>query len=145
MNFESITRFRFEPIQKKKKATDEMIRILPTRVHITKALYERMGEPEFVSIGYDKEEKALGVKVTDENDPTGVAITTEGKTPVCKASKYISDFFAEILKVDLQEIGIYYTHGKKIGDYYVFEDRYIEKAKKYRRDNGTRRNDDSAL
>lgn len=127
MSFESISRFHFDPIPQSKNAISEMVSISKNRVDLTAALWERMGKPQFISFAYDKEEMALGVKVTDETDPNKLEVVRRGNTtPNCLRSKYISVYIAELLNVDLTKNRIHFTHGVKVGDYYVFEERYVD-------------------
>ena len=127
MNFETISRYHFDPIPQAKNAIAEMVSISKNRVDLTTALWERMGKPQFVSFAYDKEEMALGVKVTDESDPNKLEVIRRGMaTPTCLRSKYISVYLSEMLNVDLTLKRIHFTHGVKVGDYYVFEARYID-------------------
>lgn len=74
MNFETLSRFHFKPIEKFERNSIETIRILPNKLTMTNALVDRMGKPEYISFGYDAEEKALGVKVTTKNDPNAVFV-----------------------------------------------------------------------
>ena len=127
MNFETISRFHFDPIPQAKNAIAEMVSVSKNRVDLTTALWERMGKPQFISFAYDKEEKALGVKVTDESDPNKLEVIRRGMaTPTCLRSKYISVYLSEMLNEKKKKKRIHFTHGSKVGDYYVFESRYVD-------------------
>ena len=109
--------------------------ILKGRVNISFSLWNRLGKPEYVVIGYDKEEKALGLKITDAKDPSGLRVCCYGdhQTPRLARSTYICNYIANVLNVDLEEKSVIFTHGVKIGEWSVFETRYAEINNKYKR------------
>lgn len=131
MNFETINRFKFEPIERVMHSTVESLRLGYSMVTMNKALFQRMGNPEYLSFGYDAEEKALGVKIVGRNEPDALKVdsTSTGSKRV-NNSAYISKHIAEIMNVDLDEKSILMKRGYKVGDYYVFELRYAEALKK---------------
>ena len=131
MNFETINRFRFEPIERVMHSTVESLRLGRTMVTMNKALFKRMGEPEFLEFSYDSEEKALGVKVVGKDDPNALKVDTSGNgSKRVNHSAFVSNHIAEIIKTDLNEKSILMKRGYKVGDYYVFELRYAEALKK---------------
>lgn len=131
MNFETINRFKFEPIERVMHSTVESIRLGRTMVTFNKAMFARMGNPEYLLFGYDAEEKALGVKVVGRDEPNALKVDTStcGSKRV-RNSAYVSSHIAEIMNVDLDEKSILMKRGYKVGDYYVFELRYAEALKK---------------
>lgn len=131
MNFETINRFKFEPIERVMHSTVESMRLGYSMVTMNKALFQRMGNPEYLSFGYDAEEKALGVKIVGRDEPNALKVdnNTFGSKRL-RNSAYVSKHIAEIMNVDLDEKSILMKRGYKVGDYYVFELRYAEALKK---------------
>lgn len=128
MTMETISRFHFKPIEKFSRSTAETVRILKQSVTFTASMWERMGQPKHVVFGIDSEEKAIGIKVTDERDPNGTEVLCYGKqkTPRARSASFISEQIFKELNVPDEDKVIILTHGYKFGDWYIFEERYAE-------------------
>lgn len=127
MNFETMSRFHFEPIEKNIRSTKETMRITSHSVTLTQALWKKIGEPEFVSFGYDAEEKALAMKVTTKDDPNATApVEYQNGGVHLNNAAFVRRKLAEVTGIDLEKKCIVLTRGMKVGDWYVFELRNAE-------------------
>ena len=133
MNFGTINRFHFQAIEQVKHSygSAETVRLGRSMVTMTKGLYQRMGEPEYLFFGYDPEEKALGIKVVTKDEPNALKVkqSTTMSTRI-EHSAYVSHKIAGEMNVNLDEKSILMKRGYKVDDYFVFELRYAEPLKK---------------
>lgn len=137
MNFEAISKYRFEPIEKSASFTQEVIRISGGHVTLTKGLYERMNNPAFLSFGYDSENKAVGVRTVDTEEPNTTPCRIEVSGTVrLNNSAYIANWLYDVMKVDPDNKAIILKRGVKVNEYYVFELKYAEVVNK----NGRKKN-----
>jgi len=138
MNFETISKYKFEPMEKSARYVQEIMRVTGNHVTITQSLYERMNEPEYLSFGYDAEHNAIGILVSDEKDLNSTPCKRE-KTGTVRLnnSAFIANRLYEILKADPEKKSIILQRGCKVNDYYVFELRYAEVQNKI----GRKKND----
>ena len=132
MNFETISRFHFKPIEKEMRSVQETFRIGATQLSMTQAMYERMDKPQYLCFAYDAEERAVGIKITDADDHSGIPVNTNKKTNAVymNNSKYVCNKIAGEMKVDLAEKSIILRRGYVADGWYVFELRYADVVKK---------------
>ena len=131
MNFETISRFHFEPIEKRAQSSQETIRVTESRVTMTNSLYERMGSPEFLMFGFDSENKAVGVKVEDQIGMNVVEVKKNQKVPpMLLNSKFIANYIRSAMEIEDKDQVILLTRGSKVNDWYVFELRNADIQKK---------------
>ena len=130
MNFETISRFDFKPIEKEIRSQQETIHIGKNRVTMTKALLDRMGNPEFVQFAYDAKEMAIGVRITDSDHGSCQIKSWTGRGAYVLNSSYVSEKISSLMNVDLQTKTITLKRGYKLDDWYVFELRHAEVLKK---------------
>ena len=132
MNFEAISRFKFEPIEKSARYVAEVIRISGKHVTMTLPLYERMGHPEFLSFGYDAENRAIGILVTDRKDPNATPCVKDKKTGTVRMnnSAFIANKLYELMKADQDKQAIVLRCPVKTNEYHVFELRNADIVKK---------------
>lgn len=126
MEFKTISRFHFSPIEKDMRSQDETFRIGENMVHMTKALFARMNNPEHLLFAYDAEERAVGVKIVEDNEPNSIDVIHNDKHTYMKNSKYICTKIADVMKVDLTKKCIILRRGYHIDDWYVFELKYAD-------------------
>ena len=130
MNFEQISRFNFKPIEKSQRNTEESVRMLANKVSMTRALFERMGNPEWLSFGYDEEERALGIRISDESDPNAVQVLYYKKSVTnITHSAFVSNKIRSEMKANEDQV-VVLKRGAKVNDWYVFQLRYAEVQKK---------------
>ena len=122
MNFEAISKYKFETIEKNGRFCQEVIRVSCGHVTLTVSLYDRMGNPDYVQFGYDSQNKAIGVKVVDENEPNATPCRKEKSGTVrLNNSSYIADKMFELMNADSDNKAIVLKRGVKVNEYYVFE------------------------
>ena len=127
MNFESISKFHFKPIEKEMKSQMETFRISNNRVSMTQAMYIRMKEPEHLLFAYDAEERAIGIKIVGADEPKQIEVVKKGEgNAYIRNSKYICDKIAGEMKVDLEKKCIVLRRGYILDGWYVFELRYAD-------------------
>ena len=127
MNFENLSRYNFTPIEKNIRSTRETMRVTNNSVTLTEALWQRIGTPEYLSFGYDADEKAFGMKVTTEDDPNAtIPVKYKNGGVHINNAAFLRRKVAEITGADLSEKCVVFRRGKKIDDWFVFELRYAD-------------------
>lgn len=130
MNFEQISRFNFKPIEKSERSTVETVRLTKNKITMTRPLLKRMGNPEWISFGYDDEERAIGIKVSDEKDPNAVQVLDYEKSAArITHGAFISNKIRSEMKANEDQV-VVLKRGAKVNDWYVFQLRYAEVQKK---------------
>lgn len=130
MNFEAISRFNFKTIEKAQRNTEESIRMTENKVSMTRALFERMGNPEWLSFGYDDEERALGVRISDEKDPNAVKVLYYKKSVTnITHSAFVANKIRGVMGAKDDQV-VVLKRGAKVNEWYVFQLRYAEVQKK---------------
>ena len=126
MNFETISRFHFKPIEKEMRSFQETFRINAHNISMTKAMYERMEKPEHLLFAYDAEERAVGIKIVGDNESNSVSVQEKGRSPYVNNSKYICEKIASEMQVDLESKSIILRRGYRANEWFIFELRYAD-------------------
>lgn len=101
---------------------EETMRVTNNSVTLTKALWQRIGTPEYLSFGYDDEEKAIALRVATEDDPNAT-VPVKYKTGGVHINNaaFLRRKVAEITGADLSEKCVVFRRGFKVGEWFVFE------------------------
>jgi hypothetical protein len=135
MTFDPGSKYHFETIEKNIRSTAETMRISAHSVTLTKALYSRMGEPEYIAFGVDLKAGAIALKVTKEDDPNAtVPVRYKSGGVHIKNTAFVRRKAAEITGADLTEKRIVFRRGTKVGDWYVFDAKNAEIVKPSKHD-----------
>lgn len=122
MNFENLSRYKFTPIEKNIRSTKETMRVTNNSVTLTEALWQRIGTPEYLSFGYDAEEKAIALRVATEDDPNAtVPVKYKNGGVHINNAAFLRRKVAEITGADLSEKCVVFRRGFKVGEWFVFE------------------------
>lgn len=133
MNFEPISRYKFEEIDRSNRAIRDSITVSYNHVTLTKSFYEKLGKPERILFGYDAEEKAFGVRVAEKDEANSIELRDFDNTVRAKGCTFLIEKVAEVTGLDLEANKITMCHPMKSGVWSVFEQRYFDISRREKR------------